>query len=1167
MTRTESENTAAADDSVLAKPKRAKRVGHSFVTSDGAPLVMTSVPKFQRDTLIYRDGTIEHEGSLYTVYDYPCADAPPLVPGPDSPICKQCKLIDCGAKIPFMPYAGPTNPLVTIVMDSVSYKEDDRGGIGKDGPTALICKIIEDTYEEHGVALSEIRFAPLTRCASRVKGANYKAAGGWCRDYLVDDLRRHTPSLIMPVGSVALGALSYKSNAQDWGGRLLTYRGWPDDWLTDPDYMLPRPDPSDIEGLAVLKEAVSAETDRVKAEMPKKECAPENALVLARSAEKEAKLRAKEEKKLRKARLDAAKDTAAKSVSYRCVEGHPVFGLPPMDVRVPMVPIQSPRLIYMMQNPRIVARWKQDIVNALKLARKGTVAPSYTRPWYRVSEDVEEVEGVLTELCEHPGILLCYDTETTGLKPLAENAAIVFMMLRWDDPVTKEPKSLGFPWDFDTSVLKPHLKRLTPLVLKVLAQSTLLGHNLTFDVLYTHFTVGVPSLEGMTGDALIRRKNELLCALASAAKNDTWHMRYTLRQERGSLGLEILVYDYCPDLAGYEEDMTLLIELHREKMHPAAGKGGHYANCPKDKWATHLVPYVMGDVEGCRGAYDKIVAKMEDAKTYRIPLAHPRSLSNFRLFEPPSRKFVYSDIMSPAARTLMKLMGRGMCVDMEALRELESSVPLAVITKRNELEGVSSTVTNWVKDMRHMHPDDFEFDLESKDVLRQLLFEQLKMPVQRLTKGGRKLYGEDETKWEKNIKTFLRTKLGRLPTPDEMRAELLEKAALDKFTLNKLAVDFKEVRPLQEYRKVHKLWSTYVRPLRNSFNSEIDTKPREKEQHLCSDGMIHAQFMLTGTRGGRLSCRDPNLQQLPRKGDAKKMFVSRFGARGCLYQADLSQIELRLLAAGCGDPTMVKAYFDGTDLHTLTASRIFNLPYEHFTKEHMGWLQEHNKHEEAKELSEKRSIGKTTNFLTGYGGGAFGLQTTLANNGIYLPLEECEVIIDSFFNSYPSLQRHLQLYKKFIMEKAVAVSLFGRVRVFEEVRGEDKEFISKALRAGCNHLIQATASDMMLVALIVIEALMQEAGLESMLVSTVHDSLLIDAVRSELPVLHEIVYWVLNNFHEVLPAYFGPQYDTSWMLVPFAGDCELGVNYYDMTKVEAENNDWDKLLAVKKQAV
>jgi DNA polymerase I-like protein with 3'-5' exonuclease and polymerase domains len=102
---------------------------------------------------------------------------------------------------------------------------------------------------------------------------------------------------------------------------------------------------------------------------------------------------------------------------------------------------------------------------------------------------------------------------------------------------------------------------------------------------------------------------------------------------------------------------------------------------------------------------------------------------------------------------------------------------------------------------------------------------------------------------------------------------------------------------------------------------------------------------------------------------------------------------------------------------------------------------------------------------------------------------------------------------------------------------------------------------MMLVSLIVIEALMREAGLESMLVSTVHDSLLIDAVREELPVLHEIVYWVLNNFHEVLPAYFGPQYDTSWMIVPFAGDCEVGLNYYDMSKVEAEDNDWDKLLA------
>jgi DNA polymerase-1 len=85
-----------------------------------------------------------------------------------------------------------------------------------------------------------------------------------------------------------------------------------------------------------------------------------------------------------------------------------------------------------------------------------------------------------------------------------------------------------------------------------------------------------------------------------------------------------------------------------------------------------------------------------------------------------------------------------------------------------------------------------------------------------------------------------------------------------------------------------------------------------------------------------LSCADPNLQQLPREGDVKSMYISRLveeGRKGCLYQGDLSQIELRLLAASCGDPTMVKAYFDDVDLHSLTTSRIYKVPYEHFSKD------------------------------------------------------------------------------------------------------------------------------------------------------------------------------------------------------------------------------------------
>lgn len=103
---------------------------------------------------------------------------------------------------------------------------------------------------------------------------------------------------------------------------------------------------------------------------------------------------------------------------------------------------------------------------------------------------------------------------------------------------------------------------------------------------------------------------------------------------------------------------------------------------------------------------------------------------------------------------------------------------------------------------------------------------------------------------------------------------------------------------------------------------------------------------------------------------------------------------------------------------------------------------------------------------------------------------------------------------------------------------------------------------MMLICLCFIEDWMRREGLESMLVSTVHDSLVIDAIREELPKVHEIVYTTLNSIPDVMRYVFGDSYDSSWMLVPFAGDCEVGLNYKDMNKIPVKGGvDWDKLLA------
>jgi DNA polymerase I-like protein with 3'-5' exonuclease and polymerase domains len=998
----------------------------------------------------------------------------PLCPGKASALCTQCAMDTMGSRHPYIEPYGSENPLVTIITEGITNSQDDKGrqivpANERVHGANSIYRLLASKMDETGIDPdTDVRWLTATRCATRSgKRPNLSTKAQWCRYHIVQDLRLHPPKLIMPFGTVPLGALSHKSNAGDWQGKILTYRGWPDDWLTERKFMLPRPSMRGDDSM---------------------------------------------------------------------MTGHPLFGRL-TESRTLLYPLQSPYLIIKDQNPRLRQQWEDAIFRGLELAKTGVEPLNYVLPHYHITTDPEEVKAYMLHLSDDiPGTLVSFDTETTGLKAYAKGQKIVFMMFRWDDPDTGEPRSIGFPWDFPESDLANCVDDLTPYVLNALYASTLAGHNITFDAKFVAAT-----LKGCD-----------INKLAPNCKYDTWHMAYTSKSSRGRYGLERITYDYAPHLAGYEEDMTLLIELHSDLLSPE--EGGHYAKCPKDKWETHLKPYVMGDVETVHCARQEIAAKLATRKTYGIPIADPNDHGRFRTFTPPSRAWLYESIISPASRMLIKVMARGMHVDASMVKLFESKYPASLLELKTDISTKYPQIAEWVaqKEATPREEGDnkeWEFDLDNKEVLRDLLFGHLELPIQRLTKAGRVEYPEPED------------------VENASRAEQLKYAAVDKFTLNKLAADHEIARPLLQYRKAYKLYTTYVRPLLNCYNPDIDKKRRDKEPHLWlpgdgGDGCLHADFLLTGTRGGRLSCRDPNLQQLPSDSDIKKMFKSRFGKRGCMYAGDLSQIELRLLAAACGDPNMLKAYHDDLDLHTLTTSRIFKLPYETFSKEYMAKLQESGKGDEAKSLNLKRRIGKTCNFLTGYGGGAFGLQTTLANSQIYLPLDECEDILESFFESYPVLRRYLGEYKEFILETGVAVSLFGRVRLFDDVDSNDNELRSKALRAGCNHLIQATASDMMLICLCAIEDVMREENLESMLVSTVHDSLVIDAVQDELPIVHNIVYSVLNNIPEIIKMTFGDTFDTSWMIVPFAGDCEVGMNYKDMSSIPTKGNiDWQKILS------
>ena len=992
----------------------------------------TTVPKFERELIEYVNRTPGHA----------------LMPGRDSPLCAKCKLDDCGARTPYLfPPKPEKPPLVTIITESVSRGEDNTGQVGAAGTAGLLRKLIEDMAPELGLDSSRVRLLPLTMCAALNEKVNFKTKGNWCRWHAVGDLMTNPPGMVLAVGTTVLGALSHKSNAQDWGGRLLTWRGWPDDWVTNPKYE----------------------------------------------------------------------------------QGHFIFGArPTAKDRIPMYALQAPRIVYATQNPRVIKKWRDQLRAGLELAVRGVEPLDYSRPWWRLSVDPDDIERTLDSIQD--GALVQHDVETTGLDAYRKGQKIVFHMFRWVDN-DGQVKSIGFPWDYPESPIFPFIARLTVVVLRTLYRVRREGHNYSFDTNFCHGT--------MEGADLNR--------LCDTMAGDTLHMLYTLRQDTGSRGLELVAYDWAPTLAGYEEEMVMLIEQFPELLDPETNTtsnfSAHYARCPAGKWETHLKPYVMGDVEVVGEASPQIHEKLVNAKVYQIPLAHQVDRDKFRWFQPQRRDWVYDKIMLPSQRTLTAMMGRGMFVDQAALGVLEDVVPKAVLAAKEKLRSSNPRVVQWAEQMEATE-EDWEFDLESKDQLKAILYDIMDLPVVRLTKVGRQKLGD-----------LTREDLTRRP-----KSELLEWASTDKFTLNSLAVIDERVRALLEYRKQHKTYTTYVRSMRNYFNPQVDKKRREQGAYLMDDSCVHTRFNQVGTRSGRLSSAQPNLQQIPRESLVKEMYASRFGKDGVIYQGDLSQIELRLIACACGDPSMVQAYWDGTDLHSLTTSKVFKIPYEHCLKDYMEWLQKNGRDKEAKEIDGKRKKGKTLNFLTSYGGGPLGFQTSLAQNGEFMPIEECEDIIEAFFDAYPSLHRHIGLYKDFILKHGVAVSIFGRVRVFEEVFGDDREAKAKALRAGYNHLIQSTASDMMLVCLTVIEQLMRDAGLESLLVSTVHDSFVIDAKRSELQQVHEICNPVINNIPEVLRLFFGGDYDTSWIITPLSGDIEAGPNYLDQRKASGDSPDWDEVL-------
>ncbi|MCL2865658.1 MAG: DNA polymerase I [Lachnospiraceae bacterium] len=312
--------------------------------------------------------------------------------------------------------------------------------------------------------------------------------------------------------------------------------------------------------------------------------------------------------------------------------------------------------------------------------------------------------------------------------------------------------------------------------------------------------------------------------------------------------------------------------------------------------------------------------------------------------------------------------------------------------------------------------------------------------------------------------------------------------------LEKLAPEYPLVSQILEYRQLSKLKSTYADGLAN---------------YIQADGRIHGKFNQTIAATGRLSSTEPNLQNIPIRMELgrliRKVFIPEAGY--LFLDADYSQIELRVLAHFSGDTQLIQAYKEAKDIHRMTASQVFHVPFEEVT-------------------SLQRRNAKAVNFGIVYGMSSHGLSQDLG-----ISRKEAADYITRYFATYPQIKVFLDDMVTQAKEKGYVKTLFGRRRPVPELNSASFMQRSFGERVAMNAPIQGTAADIMKIAMIAVDKELIEKKLKSRLILQVHDELLIEADKKEIDQVREILQRQMESAAD--------------MLVPLLTDIHVGINWFE----------------------
>lgn len=280
--------------------------------------------------------------------------------------------------------------------------------------------------------------------------------------------------------------------------------------------------------------------------------------------------------------------------------------------------------------------------------------------------------------------------------------------------------------------------------------------------------------------------------------------------------------------------------------------------------------------------------------------------------------------------------------------------------------------------------------------------------------------------------------------------------------LDRLKADYEIVEQILEYRMLTKLSSTYVEGLLPLID---DT------------GKIHAHFQQTVTTTGRISCTEPNLQNIPIRQELGRQLRKAFVTESdeyILVGADYSQIELRVLAHLSQDPQLIEAFNEGQDIHRITASRVFGVPEDEVT-------------------SLQRSNAKAVNFGVIYGMSGFGL-----SNELNITRKEAETYINEYFKKYEKVKEYMDRQVESCKEKGYVTTLMNRRRDIHEITAGNYMVRQAGERLAMNTPIQGSAADIIKLAMIKVNEALYSQCEKSRLILQVHDELIIQAHKDEL---------------------------------------------------------------------